>query len=127
MVILTDTNIIIDFLRSKDKQKSLFHRVFYEDDHIPAINLTIITEIWQGKGMSKEKELRFVEELLGSFEIYLPNIEIAKKSGELLRNLNYQISFQDAEIAACALYNNLPLLTKNKKDFMKIKELRLIK
>lgn len=126
MVILTDTNIIIDYLRSQDKQKTVLHKLFYIEDNIPAINLSIITEIWQGKSMSEKKELDFVEKLLEGFNIYLSNIDIAKKTGEILRESHYQMNFQDAEIVACALYHNLPLLTKNTKDFKKIKGLKLL-
>lgn len=126
MVILVDSDIIIDFLRTR-KKETLFYQYFYLQDNTSAASLTTVTEIWQGKSMNDLSHLKSAEELLKRFKILIPNIEIAKKAGKLLRNLNYQISFQDAEIAACSLYYSLPLLTKNRKDFLKIKGLLLIK
>jgi len=125
MVILTDTNILIDYLRSANKQKTLFHTLFYKDENLPAVTLSIITEIWQGKSMNEKKQVDFVEKLFENFTICSSNVEIAKKAGELIWKSNYRISFQDAEIASCALYYHLPLLTLNTKDFREVVGIKL--
>jgi len=77
--------------------------------------------------MEKEESLKFIEGLVGNCEILPPGLNTAKLAGKILRQSNYQISFQDAQIASLALENNLPLLTLDKKDFKKIKGIKLFK
>lgn len=125
MVVLIDSNIIIDFLRNR-KTETIFYRYFYLQENRAAISLISIVEIWQGQSMNNQQKIKEAEEFLNKVEIILPNIEIAKQSGTIVRNNHYQISFQDAEIAACALYHKLPLLTLNQKDFRKIKGIKLL-
>lgn len=125
MVILTDTDIIIDYLRQKQKENTIFHKLFIEAVNTSAITLITVSELWQGESMNDIKNRRVAEELLEKLEIVLSNLETAKLTGKLLRNLAYGFNFTDAGIAACALYYNLPFLTKNTKDFKKIKGLKL--
>lgn len=125
MVILTDTNIIIDYLRQKQKENTTFHKLFIEAVNISAISLITVSELWQGESMNNSNNIHVVEELLKKLEVVLSNVETAKLTGELLRNKAYNLNFTDAGIASCALYYNLPLLTKNTKDFKKIKGLKL--
>jgi predicted nucleic acid-binding protein len=125
MVILTDTNILIDYLRSSDKQHTLFHTLFFKSEYLPAVTFSIITKLWQGKSMNEKKQREFVEKLFEHFTVCSSNVEIAKKAGELIRKSNYHLSFQDAEIAAAAIYYNLPLLTRNIKDFKGIEGLSI--
>ena len=125
MVILTDTNILIDYLRSKDRQQTLFHTLFYTGENEPAVTLGIITEIWQGKSMNDKIQREFVGKLFENFTICASNKDTAIKAGELIRTSISSLSFQDAEIASCALYYKLPLLTKNVKDFKEIPGLKL--
>ena len=58
-------------------------------------------------------------------EILPINDEIAKQTGIMIRNQNYTISFQDAYIAVTSIFNKLPLLTLNTKDFEKVEGIRL--
>ena len=125
MVILTDTNIIIEHLRVEKKETTTFHKLFITERHISAITLITVSEIWQGRSMEESKNRRIVEELLLGLQIIVPNLDIAKKAGDLMRESNYRLNFPDGNIAACAIYYNLPLLSKNKKDFAGIKGLRV--
>lgn len=79
MVILTDTDIIIDHLRSSDREKTNFYKIFLTGENICAITLTSIAEIWQGKSMNYKDEVKIVEELLQGLQIIIPNLDIAKK------------------------------------------------
>lgn len=124
--ILVDTSVIIDFLRCRDKNSSLFYRIFSQEKYKPVISLITITELWAGKSMTKKQTLRLVERLIKKCKIVFPSIETAKLTGKILRQTNYQISFQDAQIAALALENKLSLLTLNEKDFRQLKRLKLL-
>ena len=122
--VLVDTSVIIDFLRRKDKENSVFYKTFFKEKDKPTISLTTITELWAGKSMEKKESLKFVEGLVGNCEILPPSLNTAKLAGKILRRSNYQISFQDAQIASLALENNLLLLTLDKKDFRRIKKIK---
>lgn len=119
--IIVDTSVVIDYLRQKDKTQTIFHQVFSMARNKPVLPSTVISELWAGKSMDNEKTKSFVNKLIKTCETLFPNLNTAKKTGLILRNTSYEISFQDAQIAAFALENNLPVLTTNKKDFTKIK------
>ena len=125
--VLVDTSIFIDFLRRKDKENSIFYKVFSQEKNKPVISLTTITELWAGKSTEKKENLKFIEGLVENCEIVLPTLKTAKIAGKILRQTNYQISFQDAQISSLALENKLPILTLNEKDFRKIKKIKLFK
>lgn len=123
--VLVDTDIIIDYLRRGDKTNSLFFRIFSQKDYLAVVSLTTITELWAGRSIKKEETLNRVKEVLARCQILLPDLETAKRAGTILRQTNYQISYQDAQIAALCFENKLPLLTLNEKDFRKVKGLRI--
>lgn len=125
--VLVDTNVIIDYLRRKDKANSLFFQVFSLKDYIAVVSLTTITELWAGRSMTKQSTLKKVKKIIDNCEITLPSLEIAKQTGRILRQTNYQISFQDAQIAALTLENKFPLLTLDQKDFRKIKRIKFFR
>lgn len=122
--LLVDTNILIDFLRSKEKNLSHFLELFHDEQNIPVLSSVTVAELFIGESSIEEEELRLYNRLFNVVEIIYPNFAIIKKTGEILRVHKRSISFQDAEIAACAIVNNLPLLTDNKKDFAKIKGIK---
>ncbi len=124
--ILVDTNIIIDFLRRKDKENSTFYKVFSQEKNRPVISLTTVTELWAGKSTEKKENLKFIEKLIENCEILLPTLKTAKQAGGILRQSDYRISFQDAQIASLALENKLLILTLDEKDFKKIKKVKLL-
>jgi len=124
--ILVDTSVIIDFLRSPEKQKSCFHQFFSPGKYQPVVSLTTITELWAGRSLEKPRTLNFVQNLIEKCEIISLDLRTAKMAGKILRQANYQISFQDAQIAALALDSGLTILTLNKKDFNKVKGLKLL-
>ena len=125
--ILVDTSVIIDFLRRKDKKNSLFYRVFLQGKHIPIISLITITELWAGKSLEEIKCLKFIERFIKNCKILPPTLETAKLAGKILRQTNYQISFQDAQIASLALENKLNLLTLDENDFKRVKRVEFFK
>jgi len=123
--ILVDTDVLIEFFRLREKSQSIFSKIFNLNIYLPVISSITVAELFAGKSINDKKEELILNEFLDKIEILYPNLKIMKLTGEVLRENNYKITFQDAEIAAFSLYYHLPLLTKNKKDFKKIKGLKL--
>jgi len=124
MNIIVDTDIIIDFLRLKHREETIFIQVFHNQQNIvPVVFSTTISEIWAGKSIKNPRERAFIDKLFQSLSVLYPNLEIAKLTGQIIRDKNYTIAFTDASIAACAVYYQLPFLTKNQKDFKGIDNL----
>lgn len=71
----------------------------------------------------KKLEKLYLEKFFQSIKVLPINQAIVKKTVELKQKRN--ISTADAIVAATALVYNLPLLTQNKKDFLKIKSLKV--
>lgn len=125
MVVLLDTNIIIDHLRQQ-AEKSILTRISaktpYQD-----IKLSLITiqELYGGTSTlhsQKEKDLLAV---ISSLEILPYTYHVAKLAGTLFRDLGRPIDFADSTIAATAIVNGALLATLNKRDFTGIPGLEL--
>lgn len=123
--ILVDTDILIEFFRIKERSRCLYSKIFRINTNIQVISSVTVAELFAGRSIEEKKEELILKEFLSKVEILYSNFEVMKLTGEIMRVSEYKITFQDAEIAACSLYYNLPLLTKNKKDFKKIKGLKL--
>lgn len=123
--LLLDTSILIDFLRRKDKERSLLVKI-NRLGYSPAISLITHTELFSGKSIwQKKRARRELEALLSGLEIILFNQQDSQRAGKI--RARYQISLVDAIIAACALEEKLSLVTLNIKDFKKIKGLKLLR
>ena len=127
MVIL-DTNIIIDHLRQKDKSTSWLRKL---TEKVGAeklgISMATIQELYVGKSVFDPQNEQMMLQTISSFEVESYSYEIAKMAGELVRNLNGQLQFADAAIAATAIVNGASLFTLNTKDFLEIKNLEIYK
>jgi len=123
--ILIDTDILIEFFRIKERSLCLYSKIFRINTNIPVISSVTVAELFAGRSIEDKKEESILKEFLSKVEILYSNFEIMKLTGEIIRVSDYKITFQDAEIAACTLCHNLALLTKNTKDFKKIKGLKL--
>lgn len=123
MKILLDTSVIIDFLRRKDKERSLLYSLAKKDYQI---HLSIIThtELYAGKSVWENKKAAIeLETLFSGMNLLLLDEEISKSAGKI--KALYNIHLIDAIIAATAIYHELDLATLNLKDFQKIKGLKL--
>ncbi|MBC8228479.1 PIN domain-containing protein, partial [bacterium] len=82
--ILVDTTILIDFLRKKNKEKSLLWKLREEYSYI-AISVISVFELFAGAtDEQKEKDVRI---LLKWFDIIDLNEEIAEMCGKILIDL----------------------------------------
>lgn len=118
---LVDTSVIIDFLRKKDKLKSLYYKLATEELFVSIITHT---ELFSGKSVWESKTAKDELENLFSDVIILPlNSEISKKAGQIKASCN--IDLIDSIIAATSIINNLELATLNVKDFKPIPNLKI--
>jgi len=123
MVILVDTDVIIDFLRSKDKKTTTFHKLFIDSSNEAVISFVTKIELLVGMDSEDPAKKNIIKKLLESVEILENNESFCEVAGKILRH--YSISFQDALIASHSMVTNIPLLTRNKQDFAKIAGVRL--
>ncbi|MBI2011347.1 type II toxin-antitoxin system VapC family toxin [Candidatus Daviesbacteria bacterium] len=123
MQILLDTSIIIDYLRQKDKSKTLLY-LFAHRQYKLYVSIVTYAESYAGRSIWERKEAMKILENLFSYIKILPLEEkISKKAGNISHINNLEIV--DAIIAATALSHKLKLATLNVKDFKKIKGLKL--
>ena len=121
--ILIDTSIVIDFLRQKDKSKTM---LFYFADNKYALYSSIIThtESYAGKSVwERQDAMEALETLFSNIKILPLTEDISKKAGEI--SVRYSIDIIDAVIASIALYHKLAFATLNVKDFKNIEGLKL--
>ena len=120
--LLVDTSVIIDFLRSLDKEKTLYYQLSQNELYI---SLLTHTELFGGRSVWESKKARnaLVDIFTGVTIISLTE-EISEMAGKI-KAYNHDRSLLDCIIAATSLCNNLELATLNVKDFEHIKKLEL--
>ena|SRR3989344_7970044 len=124
--ILIDTSIIIDYLRQKDKSKTL---LYYFASHQYQIYISIIThaESYAGKSIWEKKEaMEILEKLILNMKILPLEEKISKKAGQISAE-NNSLDIADAIIAATAMNHKLTLATLNIKDFEDIEGIKLFR
>jgi predicted nucleic acid-binding protein len=122
MKYVIDTSILIDHLRGIREATSLVEKV--ERGEIEGIVSTVTeAELLSAKGCEDPKEKEIIEKLVGVFRKVEFDNEIAKIGAEFRRE--YGTSLLDSVIAATAFREKCPVLTKNLKDFARIKAVEI--
>ena len=124
-LLLIDTDVLIDFSRGIEQSREQLREL--EADHILAIS--VITQLELMVGCKNKREFNSLQEFLTDFEILQLNNAISEKAVELFEGyrLSHGVLIPDMLIASTALTFEIPLLSKNRKDFRFIKDLNLIK
>ena len=115
-----DTDIFIDFLRGFDKAKQFFAGI-QREEYVIYFSAITETELISGKECNKIERKAEILRLLDSFNKIAVTNEIAVKAGDFSRI--YGVETADATIAATAFLAKADLITRNRSDFEKIKEL----
>jgi len=129
MELVLDTTFLIDLEREINKKSNRKPATDFLSKNSAAIyQITIVTvgEFAEGFGDSDYNKFR---EYLAPFQIISIDQEVAWIYGQLTKNLRTKgnlIGTNDLWIAAIAIRNKKSLVTRNVKDFNRIKELEVI-
>ena len=122
---VVDTSIFIEFLRKKDKTKTVLYNI-PETTPITISSVTLYELLMGATDKPKKQDVKILTEDL----LILPfDREVAEKSGGIyhqLRNQNTMIEFRDIFIAATCLVHNLPIKTLNNKHFERVDGLKIV-
>lgn len=109
--VLVDTDVLIDHLRG--------HRAFEPGSDRVFCSAITRGELFAGTGTDEQA----VRRLLASLVEIPVDRDLAEEAGRLRRTT--RIALPDAVIAATALTLRVPLVTRNKRDFGRVRGLRV--
>lgn len=123
--LLIDTSVLIDFLRVKSQKEETLYYKLAKAGHPFYASILTHSELFSGKSIWEDKNARSAaEKLFSEIELIPLDITVSQQAGKI--RAYYDITLIDSIIAATALINKLRLVTLNKKDFKKIKGLKLL-
>lgn len=123
MKVIVDTSTIIDYLRNGSVWQKFLDGA--EEQTEVYLSTIAIFELFSGKSTRDYQEERKVLVFLKQFEQIKLDQKIAKRAGELYRELGKRFGPQDYIIAASALEVGGEILTLNTKHFSQIPGLRV--
>ena len=123
---ILDSNIIIDHLRLLARKRSFLDLIAekIEPDDL-AVSVITIQELFTGKSTQGLNEQDRILAIIAPLKVLAYTYEIAQGAGEIMRDIQTDVEFADAAIAATAIFHNAKLYTLNQKDFRVIKDLEL--
>ncbi len=125
MVIL-DTNIIIDHLRSSTSHETALIKLVKKYPKLSlSISLLSVQELYEGSSTRIEDREKDLLATISPLRLLPYTYEVAKLAGMIARDLKKPIELADAAIAATAILNHAELYTLNTKDFVAIPDLAL--
>lgn len=121
---LLDTDVLIDELRQVPLAGQVLQALIQQG----ALAVSMLTRLELLVGCRDLVSKQRVERLLRSFELLPVTAEISELTNQLVTTywLSHNLHFVDAHIAATALVHNVPLLSKNQRDFRFIPGLQLL-
>ena len=123
-MIVVDTSIIIDFLRQKNKQQTIFYTQVARGEKL-AVSIITQTELYAGKSVWQTPFAQ--QELTNIFSVIkvIPSTqEISVLAGKI--RAQSHLDLIDAIIAATTVINDSRLLTLNRKDFLGVPDLQFV-
>jgi predicted nucleic acid-binding protein len=121
---IVDTDILIDAAMQINAAVACLAQI----ERQSALAVSVITQMELLAGCRNKAELRRTERFLQHFRVIKLNEPVSDTAVALLRQyrLSHGLMIPDALIAATALTLNLPLITKNQRDYRFISELHLL-
>jgi predicted nucleic acid-binding protein len=124
MKLITDTSILIDFLRGGEAGTNFFNQIKKQEFEL-LIPTIIIFELFSGKSAENPTVLKKITNFLASFKRIELTEAIAIRAGQLYRQTGRTLGPQDYIIAASALEINATVVTLNTKHFGQIPNLNI--
>ena len=119
-----DACILIEFLRAKDKSKTMYAKL--ARSAVPLFISTIVLfEVRAGLNAFNQECLMGLLRKITCLPFDVRTAEIAAGLSKTLRNNRIQVEISDLFIAATAIAHGLPLVTLNHKHFERIEGLIL--
>ncbi len=125
--IVVDTDIVIEFFRVKEKDRSILKRLLRRNKSCSTSAVTLF-EFAYGAHLGQLEESSW-ELVFQGVEIIPVDESIARRAAKVashLRLANLDIGFRDSIIAATCMQHNLQLATKNTRHFSRLKGLKLL-
>lgn len=122
--LLVDTDILIDVANNIS---TAINRLKLEARSLSLV-ISVITQMELIVGCRNKTELQYLKKFLQDYELIAIDESVSIKATELVENyrLSHGLLIPDALIAATAITRNIPLLSKNQKDYRFILELNLL-
>lgn len=124
MVIILDTNIIIDHLRLKGQNSIQYGLINNHLDDTFTISTISLQELFAGTSTRNQAPLTLLNQTIAELDILSYTPDIAEFAGQIMRD--HHLTFADAAIAATAIHYGAGLATLNAKDFKGILNLQLL-
>jgi predicted nucleic acid-binding protein len=122
--VIVDTDILIDAGRGVAEAVSLLQTI----ERQASLTTSAITEMELLVGARNKQEQNEIEKFLSRFQIIKITGQTSDAAVELLRRyrLSHGLLIADALIAATALVLDVPLISKNQRDYRFISDLNLL-
>ena len=120
--ICLDTDACIAILNQKGPYQSILDKILYSNIHVSTVS---VFELFLRK-----TNVELVENFIKDLDVLDFNSTVARKSSEIFKILKSEgriIDMRDLFIASTAIVNGCTLITLNTKDFINIKELKVLK
>jgi tRNA(fMet)-specific endonuclease VapC len=132
-VIQVDTSSLVDLMRESARGEDGPATRFLESspDEILAASVFVLCELAAGAALARDptRERERVARLSGSVETVLPGDHFAATYGRLLAMIQRsgkRVATMDLLIGTAAIEADVPLLTRNRKDFSRIPGLEVV-
>ena len=121
--LLVDTDILIDVANAIP---NAIVRLKLESQN-SSLAISVVTKMELIVGCRNKTELQYLHKFLRNYEVILIDKFISIKAVQLIEDyrLSHGLLIPDALIAATAIARQIPLLSKNQKDYRFIPELNL--
>ena len=119
--LLVDTDILIDYIKRVNPARELFN-----SDRFDIYCSVLSKKELLSKAGLRESERKVIVDLISNIKVLKIDDDINKKYSLLINKYGErQASLPDYVIAATAWAKKLPLLTRNRKHFNRIEEIKL--
>jgi tRNA(fMet)-specific endonuclease VapC len=124
MLVLVDTNVLIDFQRGSDEAGDFFDD--FIDEENPLFS-SVICAMELLRGARTKAEMQELTDLLKAFYILDVDAEVSREAYRLFSSyyLSHSLDISDSFIAATAVVNDMVLMTRNDKHFKMVEGLEV--